>query len=226
MDSPRATKGFTTILATVGLLACASDPLRAQSDTFLEISRHVIDIDAEFDDAIVLRSESYLWNVPALEEAEGLGFAIGGSPDGTDGTITFRYLRADPRATSVLGDTVAAYRSYDFDFYFAPWLKPGTFTFSPLARLGIGYTSLTIPGSVTDGTEVRDGSFGSVGLHIGVGGIVRIANWVQVTVDYSRRYLKFGSAKGFGDSIKIDEGLSATSDVLAIGLGVYVPYLR
>jgi len=226
MDLRRAATGLATVTMTVGLFAYASDPLRAQSDTFLEISRHVVDIDAEFDDDIILRSASYLWNIPALEEEEGLGFAIGGSPDGTDGTITFRYLRADPRTTSVLGDTVAAYRSYDFDFYFAPWLKPGTFTFSPLIRLGTGYTTLTIPGSVTDGTEVRDGSFGSLGLHLGGGGIVRIANWVQVTVDYTRRYLKFRSAKGFGDSIRIDEGLSATSDVLAIGLGVYVPYLR
>ena len=204
----------------------AANPASAQSDMFFEVSQHVLDIDAEFDDSIVLRSPSLLWNVPALQEADAMGFAVGGSPDGTDGTITFRYLRADPQATSILGDTVAAYRSYDFDFYSAPLLKPGRLSVSPVFRFGAGYTTLSIPGSATDGTDVGDGSFGSVGFTLGLGGIIRIANWVQVTADYSRRFLNFGSAKAFDRSLEIEDGLSATSDVFAIGVGVYIPDLR
>lgn len=217
--------GMPTALILLFVVGGMSSSASAQSNVFLEFSQHVVDIDAEFDDSIVLSSRSFALNIPALQEAEAMGFAVGTSLDGSEGTVTFRYLRAEPRATSVLGDTVAAYRSYDLDFYAAPLLKPTRVSLSPVLRFGAGYTTLTIPGSATDGTEIEDGSYGTLGFNLGIGGIMRVANWVQVTADYSRRFVKFGSVSTFDQSIDIEDGLSATSDVLAIGVGVYVPRL-
>ncbi|MGI9625815.1 MAG: hypothetical protein ACR2QM_03185 [Longimicrobiales bacterium] len=196
-------------------------PVSAQA--FFEISRHVIDIDREFDDSILLQSPSFTFNVPALEEVNATGFAFGRAAEGGGGTFTFRYLRGDPLATSVLGDTVASYRSYDIDGYVAPWLKQGGATISPLMRLGLGYTRLTIPGAGTDGTDLDDALFAGLGFNLGAGAILRVADVIQVTADYTRRYLNFGSVKGFDESIEIEDGLSATTDVFAIGLALVVP---
>ena len=65
-----------------------------------------------------------------------------------------------------------------------------------------------------------------LGFNLGFGGIVRIANAFHVTADYTRRFTKFKVARGLDEKVTIDDRLSATTDVLRIGVGVYLPWGR
>ena len=198
----------------------------AQSRNFIEVSRHTIDIDAEFDDTIVLTSPDLVFNIPALEKVDGLGLGFGWMAVDNTFAMSFSHVRANPRATSVLGDTTAALRLYGLDMFVYPFAKGGNFNISPLIRLGTALTNLKIPGSVTDGATLGDATYRVLGFNLGLGGIVRIANTFHITADYTRRFTKFRTARGLDESVGIEDGLSATSDVLRIGLGVYLPWGR
>ena len=214
------------LIAGLGCLVQMPAPLVAQHRKFLEVSRHTIDIDAEFDDTIVLTAPDIVFNIPALEKVDGLGFAFGWM--GMDNTfaMSLSHIRANPRTTSVYGDTTAALRLYGFDLFVYPFASQGSFSISPSIRLGTAITHLKIPGSVTDGVTVGDASYTKPAFNLGLGGIVRIANAFHITADYTRRYTKFSRANGLDEKVRIEDGLSATNDVLRVGVGVYLPWGR
>ena len=211
------------LIAALFCFTQIASPLAAQHRKFFEISRHTIDIDAEFDDAIVLSGPDIVFNIPALEEVYGYGLGFGWLSQDDKVAISISHVRANPRATSVFGDTTAALRLYGFDLFVYPFASKGNFSISPLIRSGFAITHLKIPGSVTDGVTVGDASYIKPGFNLGLGGIVRVANAFHVSADYTRRFTKFSKARGLDESVTIEDGLSATTDVLRIGVGVYLP---
>lgn len=217
--SPIHRSGAAVLLATV-LFGFAPSPATAQG--YIEVSRQRQDIDAEFDDSIVLSSSTVAINVPALQEADGLGFAFGGW--GRKAGIAFTYVRTDPRATSVLGDTVAHHRAYGLEFGLTPWMGDGALAISPLFKFGLAYTTLGLPGQGVEGTEVFDAHFKGIGVVVGAGGMLYLTSALHVTLDYTRRYLSFNSVSGWGESLPIADGLSGTGDVISLGVGVYPPW--
>jgi hypothetical protein len=194
-------------------------PTTATAQRYLQVSRVSQDIDAEFDDSILLSSSSFAVNIPALQEAKGLAFAFGGM-EGSFG-FALTHVRTDPRSTSVLGDTVAAHREYGVEFMSAPWLGASSLGVSPMFKFGAAWTTLKLPGQATDGTDLDDAKFSSISLIVGGGAMVRVAQRVHVTADYTRRFLKFRNVSAFGESLTIQDGLSATGDAISIGVGVY-----
>ena len=200
--------------------AIATTPAPAEAQRFIEVSRQRLSIKGDFDDSILLRSASLSVNVPALETANGLGITVGSRKGPL--LVGFRYVRTNPRATSVLGDTVAAHRAYGADLSLAPLVGRGTFRAGPLLRVGSAFTTIGLPGQATSGSETGDARFASVSLQVGAGVLVHVRT-LHVSVDVSRHYLKFGGATGLGESVSTRNGVSGTGNVLSVRLGAYLP---
>ena len=200
--------------------AVAVTPAPATAQRFIEVSRQRRSINGDFDDSILLRSASLSVNVPALATTNGVGISVGSRKGPV--LVGFSYVRTNPRATSVLGDTVAAHRAYGADLSLAPLVGRGTFRAGPLVRVGSAFTTIGLPGQATSGDETGDARFSSVSLEVGAGLLVRVRS-LRVSVDVSRHYLKFGGAEGLGESVSTRNGVSGTGNVVSVRLGAYLP---
>jgi len=200
--------------------AVATTPVPAVAQRFFELSRQRRSISGDFDDSILLRSASLSVNVPALETTNGLGIAVGSRR----GALLFglSYVRTNPRATSVLGDTVAAHRAYGADLSLAPLVGRGDLRAGPMIRVGSAFTTIGLPGQATSGRETGDARFSSVSLQVGAGVMVRLRA-VYVSADVSRQYLKFGGARGLGESVSTRNGVSGTGNVVSVRFGAHLP---
>jgi hypothetical protein len=201
------------------VIAISAIPPSIQAQEWLfEVSRHSFDIDGDFDDSILLNGPDFALNVPALQQVDGLGFAFGLSLG--NGSFTLTHVRANPESLSVLGDATAAFRSWGLELAFAPWLDRGFLSFSPLVRLGGAFALLRVPDAASEGNTVEQGGFNGLQFNLGAGGMLRISQRLQVSADFSRRFLNFTTGTGYDATVPIDDGLSGTTNAFTVAVGL------
>ena len=197
-------------------------PTTAQGRKYIEISRITFDIDGDFDDTIILQTSNESFNVPELREVDGLGVELGWMYERAAWSLA--YLRAEPFAPSALGDETASWRSYGIESMVFPFLQSfGRFSISPTLRIGVGLSWVKFPNSASDGLVVEDATYRSLGITLGVGGIVRLTGLFHIVADYTNRFLDFESVRGLDQRIKIDGSLDATAGYIKIGGALYLP---
>lgn len=188
--------------------------------TFVEIGYSSFDIDGEFDDTVVLESAVEVINVPAVERAGGIGVAFGAV--GPKSAFSLFYFRANPKTSSVIEDYDSRFRLLGADLLIMPMRKTGTEIITPLVGGSVSLPSFTIESSATAGVSWQDATYTGLASSLGAGLLVQAGRIGHLTVEYRRRWLRFKNVEATDDKIEIEDGLSATTGFVKIGLSAYL----
>jgi hypothetical protein len=180
------------------------------------------DIGGEFDDTIVLDTGSSIINIPEIQRAGGVVFAVGSFELEGSGAFggSFFFAHSNPATVSVLNDADSQFRLYGLNFiYLTSWKNHLDFFVTPFVLGSISLTTLSIEDSMygADGS-IQDVGYKGYSYSFGGGLLFQLGSNIGITVDYQQRWTKLVNA----NSIKIEGGLKAHAGYLKVGVNLYL----